>query len=84
MFSGKNYSVNLGQLTVLMQYLVSSFGWNDMIASCNYLKQLQAKFSLHCSFGGWNKEYGPGEYPSVNRLGMTGGISSIKMGSDLK
>jgi hypothetical protein len=61
------------------------FGWNDTIASCKINKTgSKAKFALHCSFGGWNKEFGPGEYPSVNALGMTGGISSIKLGSDLK
>jgi hypothetical protein len=61
------------------------FGWNDTIASCKINKTgSKAKFALHCSFGGWNKEFGPGEYPSVVKLGMTGGISSIKLGSDLK
>jgi len=60
-------------------------GWNDTIASCKINKtSSKAKFALHCSFGGWNKEFGPGEYPSVIALGMTGGISSIKLGSDLK
>lgn len=85
-FSGKNYTGK--SWTINGPNAISClvhFGWNDMIASCKVGRTAsKARFSLHCSFGGWNKEYGPGEYPSVNKLGMTGGISSIKMGSDLK
>ena len=41
------------------------------------------RFALHCSFGGWNKYFGVGEYPNVVSLGMTGGISSLVIPSDL-
>ena len=41
------------------------------------------RFALHCSFGGWNKYFGVGEYPNVISLGMTGGISSLVIPSDL-
>jgi len=41
------------------------------------------RFGLHCSFGGWNKSFGIGEYPNVESLAMTGGISSIEIPSDL-
>ena len=41
------------------------------------------RFGLHCDFGGWNKYFGVGEYPNVESLGMTGGISSIEIPADL-
>ena len=41
------------------------------------------RFGLHCNFGGWNKYLGVGEYSNVESLGMTGGISSMEIPSDL-
>ena len=44
----------------------------------------KVRFSLHCSFGGWNKYYGVGNIPNVVAKGMSGGISSMDIPSDLK
>tara|TARA_B100000902_G_scaffold106653_1_gene108509 strand:+ start:584 stop:5302 length:4719 start_codon:yes stop_codon:yes gene_type:complete len=80
-FEGESWTIDGPQMIGCFRHLE----WDDEAKSLKVVKTDGiAKFALHCSFGGWNKEYGPGEYPSVNALGMTGGISSIKLGSDIK